>query len=147
MPVISNPKLRRLYDYWSTKRGDRRLPSRADLDPVEMAFIIGNVILIDVLEGTPPQFRIRLHGTNLAERVGYELTGKMLDDMPAPGFRELSRRTFAKAVRTREPVHSLNERVMDDQVHRYEVLVLPLSADGERIDMLLTGLIYEDFRR
>jgi hypothetical protein len=144
---IVNPRLRRLYDYWAAKRGDRAMPSRGDIDPVELPFIIGNLILVDVLEGEPPQFRIRLHGTVLSQRVGYELTGKMLDDMPAPEFRERSRRSFTRVAKTREPLHALRDRVMDERVQRYEVLLLPLSRDGARVDMILVGLVYDDAKR
>ena len=87
MPDIVNTRLRRLYEYWSGKRGDRRFPSRADIDPVDMVFALGNVILAEVLPETPPRFRIRLHGSALAQFVGYDLTGKMLDEMPVPEFR------------------------------------------------------------
>jgi hypothetical protein len=143
MPEISNPKLRRLYEYWSRQRGDRKWPSRADLDPVEMRFVLGNVILAEVLPETPPRYRIRLHGTTLSQHVGYDLTGKMLDDMPVPEFRELSRRSFTKVVETGEPVHVVADRMVDERMQHYESILMPLSGDGERIDMLLIGLAYD----
>src|SRR5271154_6383357 len=98
MEGIVHPSLRQLYDYWDEKRAGRAMPSRADLDPIEMRFAIGNVILVDVIEGTPLGFHIRLHGTNLSERVRYDLTGKMLDDLPFVEFRELTRQSFTKVV-------------------------------------------------
>src|ERR1700732_1345054 len=94
--AIKHPKLQRLYNYWAAKCGERKMPARADIDPIDMAFVLGNVILANVVAGTPLGFRIRLHGTTLAERVGYDLTGKMLDDMPVPEFHNLSRRSFTK---------------------------------------------------
>jgi hypothetical protein len=144
---IVNPRLQRLCAYWSEKRGGRAMPSRDDIDPVELAFIIGNLILVDVLDGDPPDFRIRLHGTVLSQRVGYELTGKMLADMPAPEFRARSRRSFLRVARTAQPLHARRDRVMDGRVHRYEALILPLSRDGARVDMILCGLIYDDAGR
>ncbi len=147
MEAIRHPKLRRLYEYWDGKRGDRPMPSRADLDPVDLRFAIGDIILVDVLEETPPRFRIRLHGTNLAERTNFDLTGKMLDEMPAPEFRELATRSFRKVVRTREPLHALADRLLDGRMQRYEAILLPLSSDGERIDRLMVGMVYEPRRR
>jgi hypothetical protein len=143
MPEISNPKLRRLYEYWSRQRGDRKWPTRADLDPVDMRFALGNVILVEVLPETPPRYRIRLHGTTLTQRVGYDLTGKMLDDMPVPEFRDLSRLSFNKVVRTGEPLHIVNDRLVDDRMQHYESILMPLSNSGERVDMLLVGLVYD----
>ena len=147
MEAIRHPKLRQLYDYWNGKRGDRPMPSRADLDPIDIRFAIGDVILADVLEGTPPRFRIRLHGTNLAERTNFDLTGKMLDEMPVPEFRDLSTRSFRKVVRTREPLHALADRLLDGRMQRYEAIILPLSSDGATVDRLMIGMIYEPLRR
>ena len=147
MLTIKHPKLQQLYDYWSAKRGERKMPSRADIDPLDMTFIIGNVILVDVIAGTPLGFRIRLHGTNLVERVHYELTGKMLDDLPQVQFRNLTRKSFTKVAKTAEPLRALNDRVLDDQLARYETVILPLSGDDTRVDMLLCGMIYEGENR
>ena len=147
MLPIKHPRLQQLYDYWSAKRGKRTMPSRADIDPLEMTFIIGNLILVDVIPGTPLGVRIRLHGTNLVERAHYELTGKMLDDLPQVQFRELTRQSFTKVANTAEPLRVLNDRVLDDQPRRYETVILPLSADGARVDMLLCGMIYEGENR
>jgi hypothetical protein len=147
MLTIKHPKLQQLYDYWSAQRGARKMPSRADIDPLDMTFIIGNVILVDVIAGTSLGFRIRLHGTNLVERVHYELTGKMLDDLPQVQFRNLTRKSFTKVAKTAEPLRALNDRVLDDQLRRYETVILPLSGDDIRVDMLLCGMIYDDERR
>lgn len=54
--AIRHPRLRQLYEYWDKQRGDRAMPSRADLDPIDMRFAIGNVILIDVIDGDPRVF-------------------------------------------------------------------------------------------
>jgi hypothetical protein len=146
MEAIRHPKLRQLYDYWDGKRGDRAMPSRADLDPVDIRFAIGDVVLADVLDETPPRFRIRVHGTNLSERTSFDLTGKMLDEMPAPEFRDLSTRSFRKVVRTKEPLHVIAERPLDGRTQRYEAIILPLSSDGERVDRLMIGMLYEPLR-
>jgi hypothetical protein len=144
---IEHRDLQRLFDYWASKRGGRRMPSRADIDPLQIGFIIGNVILVDVIDGDPPRFRIRLHGTNLTERAGYELTGKMLDELPQPEFRELTRLSFSKVAKTGEPLQLRRDRVLDGRSRRYETLILPLSSDDGPAEMLLCGLIYDDERR
>ena len=142
--AIKHPKLQRLFDYWESKRGERKMPSRADIDPLDLTFVIGNVILIDVIAGSPLGFRIRLHGTNLTERVGYELTGKKLDELPQAEFRELARLSFTKVAATAEPLHALNDRILDEQIRRYETIILPMSSEGSQVDMLMCGLIYDD---
>jgi len=144
--TIVNPRLRRLYDYWCERRGERRFPARADIDPLDLSFLMGNLILVDVAPGEPPGFFIRLHGTNLVQWAGYELTGKALSELPDGEFRQLATRTFTRVAKTGEPFHGNRDRVLDGRPRRYETLVLPLSKDGERVDMLLAGLIYDDER-
>lgn len=145
MPLdIKHPKLRQLFDYWSEKCGARRMPSRADIDPLDMTFIIGNVILVDVVAGTPLGFRVRLHGTNLVERVGYELTGKSLDELPQTEFREAAQESFTRVATSAEPTAGKRDRIIDGRFARYETVIMPLSSDGERVDRLLVGLIYDD---
>jgi hypothetical protein len=140
---IIDPPLRRLYDYWNEKRGERAMPSRADLDPADMRFMLGSILLADVLRD-PLRFRVRLHGTELARRSGYELSGKMLDELPQPQFRALTHRSWAKSVETRTPFHAIRDRVLDGRAARYEALILPLSRDGDAVDMLLVGIRYRN---
>ncbi len=147
MLAIKHPKLQQLFDYWESKRGQRKMPSRADIDPLDMSFIIGNLILVDVIAGTPLGFRIRLHGTNLTERVGYDLTGKMLAELPQVEFRDLSRLSFTKVSNTGRPLCAVRDRVLDDRALRYETVILPLSGDDAQVDMLLCGLVYDDESR
>lgn len=142
--AITHPKLRRLYDYWVEKRGEREMPSRVDIDPLDILYIVGNVILVDVVEGDPPGYHIRLHGTNLAERVGYELTGKKLDELPDGEFRALALQSFTWVTNHAQPRHVRADRIIDGRFARYETVILPLSDDGERVTRLLIGLIYDD---
>ena len=147
MPDIAHPKLRRLYEYWDSKRAGRKMPARADLDSLEMSFIFGSLILVDVIDGLPLRFHIRLHGTNLSQRAGYELTGKMLDELPVPEYRALAQQSFTRVVTTGEVVHGKRDRIFGGRFARYETVIMPLSDDGARVDRLLIGLIYDDEKR
>jgi hypothetical protein len=140
---IIEPRLIRLYQYWEAKRAGRLMPSRADVDPLDLGFVLGHLILLDVLH-EPLRFRIRVHGTELAHRAGYDLTGKMLDELPIAEFRELAQQSFTQTVETQRPFHSMRDRFIDGKRHQYETLMLPLSEDGNRVNMLLIGLVYRD---
>lgn len=141
--TIGDAKLQRLYDDLTRLRGDRAFVSRADIDPVAFKYILGNLILIDVVHD-PLRFRFRLIGTNITLRAGFDLTGRMLDDFPDAVFREFLRRTYTTVVRSRQPLR--NERVVDHghRPYRAEALVVPLSDDGVVINMLLVGIARRD---
>ncbi len=123
--TIINRRLQQLYTCWLNKRAERRFPSRADFDPVELRFILGNVLLIDVIEGATPDFRIRLHGSNLVHRHGYELTGKMLDELPLVEQRERARLAFTTVATTGEPLHAHRDQVFSEglEQQRYETII------------------------
>ena len=140
---IQSPVLRRLYAYWDERRRGRLMPARRDLDPLDFSFALGHVLLIDVLEN-PRRFRFRLHGSELVSRAGYDMTGKMVDELPDPENRSVLLRRCRELVNTRQPYAQRSERIVDDRMMRYEVVWMPLSDDGERVTMLFGALIYLD---
>ena len=149
MPTFHNSKLEQLHDYWQAKRRGDRLPSRADLSPFEMKFVVGNVCLIDVIPGDPPGFRMRLLGSNIVMSLGgspsdkiVDWTGRTLDEMPQTAFRSLVRQSFETATRTGELFHAYRDWSLDGRRYNYEAVVLPLASDGVTVDMLLVGLVH-----
>src|SRR5215467_3438721 len=80
---IRDSRLQRLYQYWLEKKGQRRFPTRRDIDPVDFPYVLGHVILVDVLRD-PLRFRVRVHVTEMVAKSCYDLTGKFLDEHPIP---------------------------------------------------------------
>jgi hypothetical protein len=71
-----------------------------------------------------------------------DVTGTVLDELPATEFRVLVRQSFTSVVKTGQPFHANRERILDDQPYRYETIILPLSNGGAAVDMLLVGMVY-----
>ena len=62
--------------YWIDKRGSRLLPSRRDIDPVEIPpKILPHLQIIDVVDGGA-RFRYRLIGTATVDAYGEDFTGR-----------------------------------------------------------------------
>jgi hypothetical protein len=141
--TIERPELRRLLEYWQAKRRTLgRLPARADIDPLEMRFALGHLILADVEPGDPIRFRHRLIGTRIVEHAGYDATGLYVDDIPD---QELARRlteSYRTVIATREPVHDRVNGMVGGRPLNLEILRLPLSQDGTTIGMVLTGAFF-----
>ncbi len=133
-------RLQRLYDDMTRLRGNRAYASRADIDPAAFKYILGNLVLIDVVHD-PLRFRFRLVGASVALRAGFDLTGRTLEEFPDAGFREFLRGLYTTVVRTGQPLY--NETVISHgyRPHRAEALVVPLSNDGVVINMLLVGAV------
>lgn len=136
--TIVSPRLRRLHAYWDAKRAGRPMPARADIDPVEIPWILGNLSLIEVNgEG---DYRWRLDGTNLSAFFGCEMTGRAISEYPYPAFIDKMRATLDEAVRAGGPSRLVRRFASQSQKWDYETLYLPLSGDGQRIDMLMQAL-------
>jgi hypothetical protein len=139
---IRTPTLQRLYRDWESRRGAREFPARGDFDVLDLKYIIGQLALLDV-SYAPLRFRFRLHGTGISQRVGYEMTGKELDELPPVVVRASVRRHFTAVVEQRQPIVEVRERQMrDDRVVDSESLALPLSRDGKTIDMIMVGVVF-----
>lgn len=141
--TIERPELCRLLEYWQAKRRTLgRLPARADIDPLEMRFALGHLILADVEPGDPIRFRHRLIGTRIVEHAGYDATGLYVDDIPD---QELARRlteSYRTVIATREPVQDRVNGMVGGRPLNLEILRLPLSQDGTTIGMVLTGAFF-----
>jgi hypothetical protein len=139
---IESATLRRLYADWDAQRRGRPFPARADFDPLDYKYIVGNLSLLDV-HHAPLRFHYRLHATNVAQRLGYELTGKSLEANPDADARTLIREHFSAVVEGRAPIAARHRFIASDgRDVNHESLVLPLSRDGETIDMLMSALAF-----
>lgn len=142
-PALTSPKLDGLYRYWAERRGARPYPSRAAIDPLDLRPMLGNLMLFDVV-GQPPRFRYRLYGSRLAERSGYDMTGKWIDELPDPDNAAIGNFQLLRLMTARQPISYMRDRVLDGRMCHYEVLALPLSDDGLTINMVLEGVAFED---
>lgn len=137
-----DPVLFQILDYWKGKRGERDMPGRADIDPVEMRAFLGNIIIIDV-ERDPFRLRYRLIGTRITALMGRDSTGKYYDEIYDKGLLSSIYRSFEWIFEHRRPLRTYGEAFYADRnFYEYETLNLPLSSDGEVIDKILGGLCF-----
>ncbi len=140
---LNSPRLSRLYRYWLERKGTRRFPRRRDIDPLDFAYVLGNVMLVEVLRD-PLRFCVRLHGTNMVMRAHYDLTGKLIDELPITEYRHYVLERCRGLVESGEPIAVRTERMLDGRSTRYEALWLPFAEDGVRVSMLMAALIYHN---
>jgi hypothetical protein len=129
-----------LLSYWAAKRADRRfpsrVPSRADLDPIDFTYALGKVSIVEVI-GAEPRFRYRLVSTRLTDHLGYEMGGKYVDEIPELETRAYVTSLYSRALAAAAPLQEGGKISLDSRTWQHETLVLPLASDHQRIDMLL----------
>lgn len=133
------PLLSSLLSYWHRCRGDRAMPARNDLDPLHIPKLLPSIMLVDVLRN-PLDFRYRLIGTRIVERLKVDHTGSRFSDLgqKAPSDPVF---TFAAAI-AQEARPGWTEIPYFRPKHLAQpwlLLAMPLSETGQAVDMLLYG--------
>lgn len=139
MMKLDTPVLQQLQVYWDARRAGRPYPSREDIDPLDLRFIIGSLLLV-AIEPEPLRFRYRLFGTDVARRQGFDMTGKYLDQHPWPELAAMARQTYIEVMGSGQPALIERHGLIDEQPMHHQSLVLPLGH--ERVEMLLVGVVF-----
>jgi hypothetical protein len=132
-------ELQRLLHYWDVQRGARAFPRRCDLDPLDFWYMLDRIALTEVHEN-PRRYRLRLVGGFWQRLVGFEATGLWLEDWPHANQRKITEEFYETLIAGRVPRFQRRDAVVDYQTLKYEILLLPISEDGARISMIMTGI-------
>ena len=133
------PLPRALYEYWAARRPEGRLPSRRDVDPIEIPLLLPNLFLVDVVrEGEDLRFRYRLVGTSNVERFGVDNTGRWLDELYGKDYFKVVGSGYQDTTIQGKPAWASMTAGYADRPHVvYQRLLCPLATDGETVDMLI----------
>lgn len=131
------------YQYWLEVRGERSMPSRDDLDPLDMGRFLARIILVDVQQD-PLRMRYRLAGTMECEVRGNDPTGKTLPEHCFGQNKEEVYRSYCLAVETRGPVYVEEPTTSEvTPLSGVSTLFLPLSSNGDLVNMILVFTDYQ----
>lgn len=140
---IESTALQELYAYWDGKRAKRAMPSRSDIDPLEIPLLLPNLLICDV-EPESERFKVRLVGTKIVEFYGADYTGQYLDDLDLGDRRHAVLKAYRDCIRSKQPSvksHMFwNIRGLHFQVER---IILPLSDDQVRVNKILAGISFK----
>lgn len=126
-----------LYDYWNRCRGAHKMPSRADIDPLDVPQLMRYLSLLDVLP-TEPRFRYRLVGTGIVEYFGRDPTGWYVDEA-AYGAATADVVAFYSRAASGIAVRALwSGRLTSKYSGRFETICMPLGKDHVTTNMLLS---------
>src|SRR5271165_4916701 len=125
-----------LYRYWLVKRGTRALPTRSDLDPIEIPHLLPHLSLVHWVGGT---LCYRLVGTAIAQQFGRDLTGQPVGShvykgSAAAGLQALGKRVFTTV---RAVFMTAQYEAEKGALYRSSALLLPLSAGGTEVEMII----------
>ncbi len=108
------------------------MPAPRDFDPADIAWAADFLSVHEVRPGG--EFRFRIDAPHTANIFGTDMTGKSLADYSDPRVRELIRRSLLQVLETRAPVSQMRDITVSLWRWEYEILLVPLSADGHSVD-------------
>lgn len=138
--------LAEIYEYWQEKCGKTRMPSRLDLDPVDLGRNLPHIALVDVFQD-PFKLRWRLLGTHITQSTGRDVTNAYFENAYRhPLFNDMIE-IYGECVRSRKPIRYFGTASFSgkDYLH-FETGHFPLSSDGESVDMLFIGMVFGEPR-
>lgn len=130
---LKHSKQKQFFEYWISKKGDKLMPARSQLKPEEMVAVLPHIILFDYLKDEE-DFQVRLIGTESSRRLG-ENKGKKLSQMKEYSS-ALERCIWC--VKNRKPYYVEGRLDSKEKLDLdFASLVMPLSEDGENVDMIV----------
>lgn len=114
---------------WRSKAGRDGLPLRRAFDVAELRFLLGRLMLIDMIE--PGRYTIRLHGTSLVDRCRYDATGQDVASLPEPFDCLDIAGNCRRAIESRMPVVSWERDPKPFRRETFEALWMPTRNDGQ----------------
>jgi hypothetical protein len=112
------------------------MPARRDISPFEIPDLLKHLFMIDVPETGPMVYR--LSGTAVVALMGHDVTGRAIGEGMLPEARDEAVARYARiAAEARPFFHRARMRENTNDFAEVDRLVLPLSEDGVRVNMLL----------
>jgi hypothetical protein len=137
------PSTAAFFRYWDEKRRGRAMPSRADIDPLEMKPWLAGTALVDVTREPPGSLRpyalrYRLVGTRPTLLRNRDVTGMRVESGYFGADVEAALENYRLVIEQKTLVYDWDRTPSTDGfAHEAETLLLPLSSDGQTVDMVL----------
>ncbi len=138
---VSEPKFLALFSYWEECRAARAMPRRADIDPLDLTDLWPDLGLWSLENGT--DFRCRMCGTQVSALITDDPSGRLLSAVKHP-FWSQERAVLDSVAKSKRPALSTRLVAGEYLTFNHRSLTLPLSNDGQTVDMLITATIFRN---
>jgi hypothetical protein len=144
-----------VYGYWKSKAAGRRMPARADIEPFDLVPFLPSIMLVDVFPGPERidttgsrrwHYVYRLVGTLEVAVRGMDPTGRSVATHAFGQFADLALKNYDTVVEAAAPLLDRSEEFSPDHsLADLDAIFLPLSDDGQNVNMVLVYTVQERF--
>jgi hypothetical protein len=125
-----------LVRYWLARKPSMGLPTRRDIDPIDLRSWLGRISLFEVVgEG---ELRCRLRGSMKNASPGHIRDGVLLSHVQPREYAAFGTEQLLSTYAAAAPSLHAIDLNFDGLLHRYQRLALPLASGGDLPPMLLT---------
>jgi hypothetical protein len=140
---IRSRKIALVLRYWNSLRRGSRLPRRAEIDPAAIKSALPSVMITSI-SYRPFRVLYRLVGTEIVQWARVDFTNRYADELIFDDSGRDWSTYYRAAVEARKPAYGLTDWLDQDRAPLWvELLICPLSEDGETIDRCLAVEDYE----
>ncbi len=139
--------IKRATDYWSAKRQGSRMPSRPTIDPVDLADVLSNLVVVESIDNGR-DYMHRIAGEQAETLLGARMHGAKLSGIEGRRAAFASWRNALNLARTFRAPHFATFET-DDGKGQIRAVFLPLCRreGGEQADFVLSALIEAETSR
>ena len=132
-----DPKIVQAIAYWQSKRGARVAPTRDEIDAREAKAFLPHLQILETVDGGRA-YRPRLVGTPIAAQIKENIVGHVFDATSPRRVVHRVLRALRWVLDHRKPLRTFAKRTAleGQDFIAHETVFLPLSSDGETIDMV-----------
>jgi hypothetical protein len=140
---LSEPLLARLHGEWLGAAQDG-LPGLAFIDPLRLRYLLGSLLVMDVVRNQYGQrrYRYRLIGTEIVSRRGKDRTGSWLHQHEETLFAEQAVIACDAAIEQRQPIYATLQRRLHKHYYPVTYLLLPVVDEVGVVERILTAQLY-----
>ena len=117
------------------------MPSRVDIDPVDIPALLPYVMLIDVVE--PLDFRYRLIGTEARSVMRRNYTGQFFSEIEGKDASSILWQGCEVVVRGKQPLSLSPPYVGSETLRECENVLLPLSDNRVDVTMIFKVISFQ----
>lgn len=134
---VASEKIKKINEWWLSKKAGRPLPDRADVDPSELKSLLPYILISD-FSLNPFRVRYRLIGTRVVDVSGFNFAGRYLDELIPPDMEEPWMEHYRSAFESRSPVFGeTTVPTIHLMTFKYEFGIFPLTCGGEAVAQFL----------
>jgi hypothetical protein len=136
--IVTNPSVHEFHQHWLTLKGERDFPAKSDFDPVAVPRLLPGILLMRVHE-EPLDFEYRIIGEEVVARLG-NLKGRRVREAALLNTASDAYKNYVAVIEARRPqfLEGIATVAYRERPLRVSRVHCPLSADGERIDHIIS---------